>query len=407
MAQIRPALLVVPLLLGIGNFADCEEFGNCYGKDCERFLHQSEYDEEWARQLADKISAAQAQHQDCESHCYDNVIEQDLMPFEGGITTAQLNAIDPYGVRYQIINHKVYREERCNFPSRCKGIEHFLLAIAHELPDLELVVNVADPPYLSKRNSKPLGPLFSFSKPPGYYDIMYPAWTFWQGGPAVWPIYPTGLGRWDKMRDDLMEAAAAHPWEAKQDLAFFRGSRTSDERDPLVLLSRARPDLAEAAYVKNQAYKGPKDLLFGDEADKVKLEDHCRYRYLFNFRGVAASFRHKHLFLCKSLVFHAYNEGDEWLEFYYQALKPWVHYVPIDTSLNDAERLIEFFQRHEELAKAIADRGYDMIKHNLRFEDIFSYWRLLLTRYAELQKFTPERDSKLVSISNDQHRSEL
>ena len=29
-----------------------------------------------------------------------------------------------------------------------------------------------------------------------------------------------------------------------------------------------------------------------------------RYKYLFNFRGVAASFRFKHLFLCNSLVFH-------------------------------------------------------------------------------------------------------
>ena len=33
------------------------------------------------------------------------------------------------------------------------------------------------------------------------WDIMYPAWTFWEGGPAVWPIYPTGLGRWDIQRD--------------------------------------------------------------------------------------------------------------------------------------------------------------------------------------------------------------
>lgn len=32
------------------------------------------------------------------------------------------------------------------------------------------------------------------------WDIMYPAWTFWEGGPAVWPIYPTGLGRWDEQR---------------------------------------------------------------------------------------------------------------------------------------------------------------------------------------------------------------
>ncbi len=31
-----------------------------------------------------------------------------------------------------------------------------------------------------------------------HVDIMYPAWTFWEGGPAVWPIYPNGLGRWDE-----------------------------------------------------------------------------------------------------------------------------------------------------------------------------------------------------------------
>ena len=58
----------------------------------------------------------------------------------------------------------------------------------------------------------------------------------------------------------------------------------------------------------------------------------CFCRYLFNFRGVAASFRFKHLFLCKSLVFHV---GDEWLEFFYRALKPWVHYIPVDTDLHN------------------------------------------------------------------------
>ena len=57
-------------------------------------------------------------------------------------------------------------------------------------------------------------------------------------------------------------------------------------------------------------------------------------RYLFNFRGVAASFRLKHLFLCGSLVFHV---GDEWLEFFYPQLKPWVHYIPVKTDLSDVQ----------------------------------------------------------------------
>jgi len=28
-------------------------------------------------------------------------------------------------------------------------------------------------------------PVFSFSKTPHFWDILYPAWTFWEGGPAI------------------------------------------------------------------------------------------------------------------------------------------------------------------------------------------------------------------------------
>ena len=68
------------------------------------------------------------------------------------------------------------------------------------------------------------------------------------------------------------------------------------------------------------------DTLGADPASEVSFENHCKYKYLFNFRGVAASFRLRHLFLCGSLVFHV---GDEWQEFFYPALKPWVHYIPL------------------------------------------------------------------------------
>lgn len=68
-------------------------------------------------------------------------------------------------------------------------------------------------------------------------------------------MYPTGLGRWDLHRNSIDKAAAAHPWSEKESKAFFRGSRTSAERDPLILLSREEPDLVDAQYTKNQAWK--------------------------------------------------------------------------------------------------------------------------------------------------------
>ncbi len=68
---------------------------------------------------------------------------------------------------------------------------------------------------------------------------------------------------------------------------------------------------------------------------------------------MAASFRFKHLFLCNSLVFHV---GDEWLEFFYSELKPWVHYIPVEQNLKNVKELIEFAIENDKIVNAIAKR---------------------------------------------------
>jgi len=68
------------------------------------------------------------------------------------------------------------------------------------------------------------------------------------------------------------------PWGKKLNQAYFRGSRTSSERDPLVLLSRSDPDLVDAQYTKNQAWRSDADTLGAKPAEEVKLEDHCKYK---------------------------------------------------------------------------------------------------------------------------------
>ena len=66
-----------------------------------------------------------------------------------------------------------------------------------------------DWPLVGKYLSSPL-PVLSFSKTRHYWDIMYPAWTFWEGGPAL-TIYPNGLGRWDKYMLSLAQACSYKP----------------------------------------------------------------------------------------------------------------------------------------------------------------------------------------------------
>uniref|UniRef100_A0A8C6SZ77 Protein O-glucosyltransferase 1 n=1 Tax=Neogobius melanostomus TaxID=47308 RepID=A0A8C6SZ77_9GOBI len=313
-------------------------------------------DKKW-KKIKDNIASAVQAYTPCDSDncgCHISVLQDDLRPFKGGISEDFMAATvkRAVGTHYQIIGHKLYREHNCMFPARCSGVEHFILEVIDRLPDLEMVVNVRDYPQVPNW-VQPTLPIFSFSKTEDYQDIMYPAWTFWEGGPAVWPIYPTGLGRWDLMRDDLKKSAAQWPWKKKESKGFFRGSRTSPERDPLILLSRESPELVDAEYTKNQAWKSEKDTLGKPPAKEIPLVDHCKYKYLFNFRGVAASFRLKHLFLCGSLVFHV---GDEWQEFFYPQLKPWVHYIPVQQDLSDVKELLQFANENDDIAQEIASR---------------------------------------------------
>ncbi|XP_035390709.1 protein O-glucosyltransferase 1 [Electrophorus electricus] len=367
----------------------------------------AEKGERWQKYLS-KIAAATKQYQPCSQEncsCHISVLKSDLLPFQNGISKELIADTVRRGVgtHYQIIGHKLYREQECMFPARCSGVEHFILTMVDRLPDTEMVINVRDYPQVPQW-VQPVLPVLSFSKTPEYWDIMYPAWTFWEGGPAVWPIYPTGLGRWDLMREDLKKSAAQWPWKKKYSKGFFRGSRTSSERDPLIMLSREAPDLVDAEYTKNQAWKSAKDTLGRPPAKEIPLVDHCKYKYLFNFRGVAASFRFKHLFLCGSLVFHV---GKEWVEFFYPQLHPWVHYIPVKQDLSDLGDLLQFVKENDEVAEAIAIRGQQFIEDHLRMEDVTCYWERLLTDYSKLLQYKPKRKSSYSHVSSKPNRNEL
>merc|ERR1719147_211207 len=225
---------------------------------------------------------------------------------------------------------------------------------------------------------------------------MYPVWAFWCGGPAI-SLYPRGLGRWDQHRESLGQAAHEWPWSKKRDLAMFRGSRTSSERDPLVLLSRQCPTVVDAQYTKNQAWKSVKDTLGREPAEEVSLESHCQYKYLFNYRGVAASFRFKHLFLCRSLVFHV---GDEWLEYFYPAMKPWIHYIPVPSKASEAHllALVEFAAANDGKMREIAARGARFIEDHLRMSDVTCYWKKLLLSYTKLLSYKVVKDKNLMLV---------
>lgn len=365
-------------------------------------------------------AAALAHHHErplTDRHFYKAVAKKQLDRWrESGIQRADVDAAlsVPRATKYQLdtTNGRLYRSEKCMFSMRCKGLEYFL---GRALPTLkrrnragkkhivELSVNVRDWP--QSIDGMRDAPVLSFSKKTDHEaDIMYPAWAFWDGGPWLATI-PTW--QWPAMRDELTAAAAANPWETKTAAVFFRGSRTSAARDPFVLKGHARrgqppPPGAKrwnVRYIKNQSQRSneivEKEMAL-DFAEATTMPEHCKYKYLLNFDGQAASFRYKTLFLCGSLVL---SVDLKWQEFWYSMLIPWVHYVPLAGDGSDADTIIDFLEAHQETAAMIAENGRQFVLQRLRMEDVQHYWDDLLTEYATLQAYTiPAIDSSLVEV---------
>ena len=117
---------------------------------------------------------------------------------------------------------------------------------------------------------------------------------------------------------------------------------------------------------------------------------------------MAASFRFKHLFLCGSLVIHV---GDQWQEFFYPALKPWLHYVPLGNAPKAAaagqqeiREVLQFARENDAVVQKIAARGSEFIAEHLKFKDISCYWKKLLKNYAALLNYKVEKDAALFEI---------
>uniref|UniRef100_A0A8V0XUP7 Protein O-glucosyltransferase 1 n=1 Tax=Gallus gallus TaxID=9031 RepID=A0A8V0XUP7_CHICK len=377
-------------------------------------------DAKW-KTITDQINRAVEVYKPCVKEncsCHQSVWKQDLAPFRSGISKETISDVvsRKLGTHYQIIKNKLYREHDCMFPARCSGVEHFIHGIINRLPDMEMVINVRDYPQVPKW-MKPIIPVFSFSKTAEYNDIMYPAWTFWEGGPAVWPIYPTGLGRWDLMREDLRRSAEKWPWKKKISKGYFRGSSPPGKASSEVQMEGFVTLALFVTEKENEleiTVKKKKNLLFFNilfkdtlgkpPAKEIPLVDHCKYKYLFNFRGVAASFRLKHLFLCGSLVFHV---GEEWLEFFYQQLKPWVHYIPVKSDLSDVRELLQFAKENDNIAQEIAERGRQFITEHLQMEDVSCYWEHLLSEYSQTLTYKVKRRKNYNEITSEWLKTEL
>ena len=249
------------------------------------------------------------------------------------------------------------------------------------LPDIDFIISLQDG--FIKDSSLPHTPWFVFAKSTDNdTHLLIPDLMALRGYPQI--------------RETIEEGRRKISWEAKKELAFWRGATTGGSlttttwdhiaRSKLVLLSLKYTQILDARFNRVvQAAPGVREILTsrGMVSKTVSRVDHLKYKYLIDVDGNTSTFeRFFWLLLSNSLILKQQSSNLQW---YYRALQPMVHFLPVKEDFSDLIEQIQWAKTHDREVKKMAEQATQFARNNLTNEDHFLYLTLLLREYAQLQ----------------------
>lgn len=204
---------------------------------------------------------------------------------------------------------------------------------------------------------------------------------------------------------NMRSGSRRFPWWKKDSKLFWRGAGSdgiyrlntweSLPRAKLVLLSQKMPHSINAGFTKLPQTESDQDAvailnIVGGTVKPISPYDHLAYKYLMDIDGNSNGWeRCFWALLSNSVLFKQKSPYSQW---FYKALKPWIHYVPIKRDLSDLKERVTWAQEHDLEAYQIACNGRALGQEIFERKAIFSYIQRLLTKYAE--RFGPPVPSK-------------
>jgi protein glucosyltransferase len=261
-------------------------------------------------------------------------------------------------------------------------------ALCFGLPDFDGVIHGDDWPVSTL--STGAFPVFSWDKAFSYtFDILIP-----------WLQFSTSLKN--------IKQNEIPPWNKKQDRAFFRGATTGGDynatnyrtfpRAKIVYFCKNRPDLCDAKFTSivhaDKPARGALLHAFGT-APFVNIYQEAHYKYIIlpDGNGAPASRSGKYFFT-RSVIL---KPETEFQEFYYGNLRPWVHYVPLSSTLDDLESKLVWLRQNDKRAQRIADNAYAYGVRYLNDYHISCYMVDLATTFRSLFQDEPLMDVSALS----------
>lgn len=337
-------------------------------------------------------------------------INQDLEPFTKQLSCRAIDAVfardsEEFRLgRVQVINGalSLQKSKSCDL-NEFTNIIYAAIERLHAmapLPDLDFVFTALD---TYRKKGGMADPIFTESKCVGGYGILFP---------DRWAIKG-----YEPEKSQVLEGNRNNPWDSKTKKLFFRGSDTGAQQNPntwasyprprLVGLSSIHPDKIDAKFVNSLHYTAmlPAAKSAGWISGFVSMQDHMRYRYLMDLDGNCASCPRSALLMhCNSVVLKHTTDSIQW---WYDCIKPFVHFIPVEENLSDILEKIEWAKNHDSECQKISENARKLAAEILSIERIYHYFYALLVEYSKRQKSQYDARPYSAAITTEEAKEEL
>ncbi len=325
-------------------------------------------------------------------------LEEDFNPFlKAGISKKQVDATfaairknlpDPLYIRYRIINNTLYRY----FPEgelislEDNGVERTFKTLLHffRLQDCDFIVSYQDgvpapgqPAEFYHTDDKSFqAPLLVFARIDGAPHTI------------LIPDYRSISEWWAKDVKTVRSHISSKPWHQKKEMAFWRGGLTRNIRYIATQIGLKHSALFDIKFVGKELGEELKEVVAGF----ATLDEFMDYKYLPTFDGVICAYpAFQWRLLSNSVTLKQESNEIQW---FFRAVKPYEHYIPIKNDLSDFHDQILWAKAHDEECRHISERAMEFAQNNLMMEDHYLYLYHVLKKYASLQRSEFEDETK-------------
>lgn len=315
---------------------------------------------------------------------------------------ADLNSIDPKAFAPQFLSKQLALTPQC---LRCKidrsrtVFQHPADLIDHprsdilercftelasivKLPPIEFIVSIGD----KFDDYAPIAPVFSFAKNGQLQEQV-----------ILFPDFEALDGHIEPMKS-VNRGLKYYPWKSRSPKSIWRGAMTgiglfdsntflTAQRSHLISMSLKHPDLIDAKFSSITQCLDP-DIIISKFpqyfSESLKITEHLKYKYQILADGNSCAYARAYWQLFSNSVIFKHNSPN--VQWYYRALKPFVHYIPVESNFNDLATKIQWAIDHDDQAEKIARSARTFALKNLQKSDIYLYLYRLLCAYAEKQK---------------------